>query len=259
MPTALRRVTAALTTIAALLLLSGCLSMEGKLSLDSEARASGTLTVLLSKQFAAILGITSVDALSSAIEDAPEEESLPGGLLDGSGEVSVRETETDFAIDVTLTDAVLEEEDSIVARVNEAGDRVTFTYTNTSEDADTDGLDLTSGLGRVTLEVDFPGPVVEASGEGMEQLDADTVRWDFPLTTSTVATATSEIAPESSSTGVGVGVLAGVAAVAVAALVGIGLVVRRRSGQPAAAAEAAVMDADQPPYDVEEPPTPPEP
>ncbi len=225
-----RRTAVAAGVVTALLLLSGCVSIEGRLSLDGQARASGTVTLLLSKQFAAIVGITSLDALSTALEEAPEDEAPD--ILGGSSDYSVRETDTDYAIDVSLQDATLDDEESMVATVNEAGDQVTFAYTNSADDAGTEGLDLSAGLGRVTLEVDFPGPVVEASGAGVERVDDDTVRWDFPLTESTVATATSEISASAAASGSGI--LVGVAAASVLAVVVIGLFVRRsRSQRPA--------------------------
>jgi outer membrane murein-binding lipoprotein Lpp len=48
---------------AGVLLLAGCMSMEGDLTFDDQARADGQLSIAINKQAASLAGIASLDAL----------------------------------------------------------------------------------------------------------------------------------------------------------------------------------------------------
>ena len=61
------------------LLLSGCFNVNVKISLDSKALASGTYTIEVTKQIAALAGITSAQGLEDALlqsQDTP----MPEGV-----------------------------------------------------------------------------------------------------------------------------------------------------------------------------------
>ncbi|TRZ72809.1 MAG: hypothetical protein D4R95_04570 [Actinobacteria bacterium] len=88
-----------------LLILSGCLNISADISLNAKAEASGSYTVDIPKQVAAMMGITSAGSLESTLLES-EDFNLPRG-----NSVDVKETDTSYVMTVKLMNAPLTEDD----------------------------------------------------------------------------------------------------------------------------------------------------
>lgn len=198
------------------LLTSGCMSMTADITLDSQAKGSGSMVVSVNKQLASMAGISSADAFKAIVTES-------GTDTPANARIDASESETDYIATISFADTVLDDKD-FGARVLENGN-ISFTFANEgSESAGEDELFADMDLGNATLTVNFPGDVIEFSGEGATKVDADTVKWSFPLTKSTTATATSLVA---ASTTPFLPLGLGLVAVAVA---GVALFAKRRHG-----------------------------
>lgn len=204
---------------AATLVLAGCMSMTADLTLDDEAKASGSVTISVNKQIASLAGIGSAEAFKAQLTE--NETDLPS-----TASVETKESDTDYIATLSFKGTALENKD-FGAEVLDNGN-VKFTFVNEgSEPTTEDDLFGDVDMGNVTMTVNFPGEVTEFSGEGATKVDADTVKWSFPITTSTTATATSIVAA-SSFPFLPVGL--GVAALALAAGAALFAVRRRKVG-----------------------------
>jgi outer membrane murein-binding lipoprotein Lpp len=207
-----RMLTVALVAVAALTLAS-CMSVRGELTLDRQARASGQMTVELTKQVAALAGITSVDAMRSQV-----------GTPRLGSNVQVIETDTAYRMTGDLDHQALNDPTGLSAVVDSGSSQgagtgqVVFSMTlgdqstQTTEDASLFG-DMT--VGNLDLTVHFPGRVQTIDGPGAQQVDDHTVRIKTPLTTATmnstwrVTSAIDPAKPTNTRLLVGVAILAG--------------------------------------------------
>lgn len=230
----LRRAVAVAGAVAVAFLASGCIAIKGELTLDDKARAAGEMSISMSKQVASFLGVSDVDSFESLVTDVID--SIP------DGDVSFSETDVDYVMTVSLKNADLDGE-LWSAEVTDDG-LLEFSMANEGLEQGAEDLgDLglgTEGFGEFDMTINFPGEVREFGGEGAEQVDADTVRWSFPATTTTEISATSEIDDSSGSAlGVAIGAIVGVAV-----LGGLVFFFARRGRQDAAPHEGGSVDED---------------
>jgi len=139
-----------------ILVLSGCLNINAEISLNGRAEASGSFTIDVPKQVAAMMGITSAESLESTLLES-EDLNLPRG-----NSVDVKETDTSYVMTVTMINAPLTE-DEMKAEVLPDG-RIKFTFGNEGS-IDTSGMDLGITMGSISVKVVFPGNLVEVSPE----------------------------------------------------------------------------------------------
>ncbi len=234
--------------IAALtMVLTSCISLKATITLDAEARASGSMTISMNKGLASFLGMTSAGSFKEELES--DDSDLPRG-----SQIEVSESDTEYNATVSFEDAVLDD-DEFGAKVLENGD-VQFTFVNEGNEATEGEDDLFSDIdtGSVTVTVNFPGEVKEFSGEGATQVDSDTVMWEFPFQTSTTATARSGVSDVSltptsgegsSSTNSAALVVAGLAVIAAVVFGGV-LLSRHREQVPATSNQPMDPGTQQP-------------
>ena len=171
---------------AATLLTAGCMSLTADITLDGQAKGSGSMVISVNKQVASLAGIGSADAFKSQVTGGDT-------ALPPNAKIETSESDTDYIATVSFKDAVMDDEE-FGAEVLGNGN-VKFTFVNEgSEPTTEDDAFGDVDMGNATLTVNFPGEVTDFSGEGATKVDADTVKWAFPLTTSTTATATSLVA-----------------------------------------------------------------
>jgi hypothetical protein len=223
---------------AGVLLLAGCMSMEGDLTFDDQARADGQLSIAINKQAASLGGIASLDAFEKAMAEDSEGDSVLGG---GKGEIAYTETDTDYVATASFQDVDLNTDDDAWKAVIAEDGNLEFAYVNEAVDmGDLGGED--SDFGRFDLTVNFPGEVIEFSGEGSTKVDEDTIRWQFPISKANTISATSAVEVGMPLAPV---IIAG-AALGLLALGGAGAWAWRRRGSAAsdsAALTASVEDA----------------
>jgi hypothetical protein len=172
---------------ASVLLLSGCMSMEGDLTFDDQAKADGQLSIAINKQAASMGGIASLGAFEKAMTEDSEQDSVLGG---GQGEITYTETDTDYVATAMFRGVdINSDDDTWKAAIAEDGN-LAFSYANEGMDPGSFGGE-DSDFGRFDLTVNFPGEVIEFSGEGGTKVDADTIRWQFPISKSNTIAATS--------------------------------------------------------------------
>lgn len=149
---------AQLTVLAAgiVLLLSGCFNVDVKIALDSKALASGTYKVEVTKQIAALVGITSAQGLEDALLESQDTPMPEGSSID------TKETDAGYEMTVTMVDAPMTDSD-MGAEVLPDG-RIKFSFKQDGS-TDTSGAAAGLGVGTMKLEITFPGKVVEASPE----------------------------------------------------------------------------------------------
>ena len=139
-----------------ILVLSGCLNVSADISLNAKAEATGSYTVDIPKQVAAMMGITSAESLEGTLLES-KDLNLPRG-----NSVDVKETDTSYVMTVKLMNAPLTE-DEMKAEVLPDG-RIKFTFGNEGS-TDTGGMDLGVTMGSISVKVVFPGDLVEVSPE----------------------------------------------------------------------------------------------
>jgi hypothetical protein len=174
---------------ASVLLLSGCMSMEGDLTFDDQARADGQLSIAISKQAASLGGIASLDAFERVMTEDSDGSSALGG---GKGEIAYTETDTDYVATATFQDVDINGDDDTWKAVIADDGNLEFSYVNEAMDTGDLGGE-NSDFGRFDLIVNFPGEVIEFSGEGSTKVDEDTIRWEFPISKANTLTATSTV------------------------------------------------------------------
>jgi len=137
-------------------ILSGCLNISADISLNAKAEATGSFTIDVPKQVAAMMGITSADSLESTLLES-ENFKFPRG-----NSVEVNETDASYVMTVKMINALLTE-DEMKADVLPDG-RIKFTFGNKGS-TDTGGMDLGIKMGSISVKVVFPGDLVEVSPE----------------------------------------------------------------------------------------------
>lgn len=144
------------------LLLSGCFKVDVKLALDSKALASGTYKIEVTKEVAALAGLTSAQSLEDALT---QDQNSP--LPEGSS-IETKETDTSYVLTVHVANAPLTDSD-MGAEVLADG-RIKFSF---KQEGSTDSSSAASGLGvgSMKLDITFPGKVVEASPEFLDSGD----------------------------------------------------------------------------------------
>lgn len=144
------------------LLLSGCFKVDVKLALDSKALASGTYMIEVTKEVAALAGLTSAQSLEDALT---QDQNSP--LPEGSS-IETKETDTSYVLTVHVANAPLTESD-MGAEVLPDG-RIKFSFKQEGS-ADSSSAASTLGVGSMKLDITFPGKVVEASPEFLNNGD----------------------------------------------------------------------------------------
>jgi hypothetical protein len=235
----LRRTAAlAATATAAMLALSGCLSFTADMTISSEAKGSGTVSIGLQKEAASLFGLTDLAAFEEGIGQQGSEVGA-GDLL--TGDCTSSETDTEFVQTCTFTDQEFTSQDDpwVIAK---DGESIVFTMQSEAQEGQ-DELLGDASLGTIDVTVTFPGPITAVSGEGASQTGDTEAVVSAPLSGPFDITITSQ-----SSGGGGLLrtllIVAGVLLLIIVIAVVVFAVLRGRKGSAAPAAAAApVADA----------------
>jgi hypothetical protein len=168
----LRPLALLVTAAAAMLLLASCMSIRGDITLDRQARASGQMTLEVSKQAARLMGISSADDFQVKAHQR-------------YGNVKVSETADAYRATAHLERQLVGDPTGLLASIDPNAHQVRFSIGQfiTSEDT-------SMPPGTIDLTVRFPGRIISLQGPGITKVDSHTVRINTPLTTNVLSAAT---------------------------------------------------------------------
>jgi hypothetical protein len=160
-------------TTAAILALTGCMSVTYKLSVNSDATLSGTLQVQLAREIASTFGITSKDLLSDSITSGELSENLDAQVAKNC---KVAEDSTNYTVNCSVDHVQASDIDESWS-LTKVGTNLTFHIVSAGqgEDASTSSLMPDMELGQFTFSATFPGAISSVTGEGATKTDANTV------------------------------------------------------------------------------------
>lgn len=162
--------------LGALFLLTACIDVNADVTVNSDATGTGTFELVLQKQAASMLGITSADQLGTQIA------SEDSGGIPGMGNCTSGENDAGYTYSCTFTNVAFTNGDGPWT-ITKSGDTITFAMkgnatgdlasaeASASPSASDDLSTLLGGasLGTMTVKVAFPGPISSVSGSGVEQ------------------------------------------------------------------------------------------
>lgn len=150
------------------LVLTACLDVDADITVNSDATATGNMTVAISSEFSSLLGVASGTDLVDQIEQ---------GTLDGAEGVddfacSPVDRDGAAAMNCTFENQAFEQPDDLWNIYAGDDDTVTFITTSgedvTEEDASLLG-DLDFDFGGYDLSVEMPGTITAIEGTNVEQ------------------------------------------------------------------------------------------
>jgi hypothetical protein len=229
---------------AALLALTGCLSISADMSINADATGSGTFAINLQKQAGKLMGMTDLESFKSGLN----QDTTPGaGDMIQNAKCEPSETAEDFVLTCTYSNAEFTKPDQLWT-IKKANDQILFQMKNApSAGADAGQLtDLLGGgsLGDVTVNVTFPGPIQSVTGAGATKTSDTTATVKGSMTDSydvTITSATSSGPPIGMIIGIVIGLL-----LLAAIVVGLILFLVSRGKKRDAAAAAALPAQDGP-------------
>lgn len=182
-----------LGVLAAMLLLSGCFTVEMNLSVASNDTVSGTMTIAVDEQMASALGELDPEGM----DDLVDLDELPAGATvepyNANGQIG--QTVTFAAVPIEEFSATMSEDEDGSFTLARDGDEYVFTGTFqmwSSGDLegegpggmDTEGMEAAMQelleTAAFTVSVSFPGEIVDTNGT----VDGTTVTWDLTATES---------------------------------------------------------------------------
>ena len=231
---------AGVTAVAALALLtlSACISVKADMTINGDAKATGTLSLEFEKQAANFLGITSLADFESGVSDDKTTEGL-SSLQD----CSASENDTAYIYSCTFADQEFANTGDAPWTITKQGDTIVMKVVNEGQSADSGSGDLLgdASLGSISISATFPGPITDVTGAGATKTSDTTVQVDASLTDSVDVTVTSQVSSASNLMSV-LAIVAIIVVIGVIALAIIVLIMRRRGRgsdavvEPAAAA-----------------------
>jgi hypothetical protein len=230
----------------AIVTLTGCIKVDGDLTINADATGTGTVGFELQKEAASFMGITDLDSFKTQINSGD----LQSNGLSGFTSCTPSETDTGFLYSCSFTDEAFTDPSGIWT-IAKTGNSITFHMVNAGQTG-TQGSDATAllgdaSLGSLNVKITFPGNITDITGTGAAKTSDTTATITGTMTTPLDVTITSE------STGGGMKiaallvVLAALAVVALIIVVIVVLLVRRRKAaptdvEPAAASDGASVD-----------------
>jgi hypothetical protein len=247
-PPALRATrSAAVAAIAgfALLALTGCLSIQAVVSINSDAKGSGTFSIMLQKQAAKLMGMTDLSSFSSGI--TKQDAAASSGDILSAGKCEPSETADNFVYTCTFSEAAFAKEGELWT-IKKDGSKIVFQMKNAggaaAGGADAGQMnDLLGGssLGDITVNVTFPGTIEQVTGAGATKTSDTTATVKGAMTDTidvTITSATSSSAP----IGLFIGGIIGLLLLATI-IVGLVLFFVRRGKTPDATPEVPIEGA----------------
>lgn len=199
-----------------MLVLTACMSVTYKLTVNSDATLSGTLQAQISRQAASFLGIGSADQLNQAITSGD----LKDGInADVAKKCQVGEDSANFTISCVI-DHVPAAEVNEDWSLTKEGTNLTLHVVSAGQDSSGDNSLMPSmDLGKFSFTAEFPGPISSVTGTGAAKTDANTVKVDGSLNDSIDFTVVGTSEGSGSATSIWIFVILGVAVLAVLAII----------------------------------------
>ena len=226
----------------AMLALTGCLDVKSNLTVTSEGKASGDISLALQKQAASFMGITDKASFESGLTS----DMTGGSDVFSAGQCVTSETDAAYVYTCSFNDTAFTASDDPWTIALKDDTIVFHLKSDASNQASAAGsTDLLGGasLGSMTVNVTFPGAIISTTGTGVKQTGDNAATVSGPLTDAFDVTITSE-------TGSGGGiaaliaVLVGVAILVLVVIVAVLLIARRR--RPDALASESAFAAPAP-------------
>jgi hypothetical protein len=206
---------------AALLMLTGCLSVTANVAINSDAKGTGTFAISLQKQAAKLMGMNDLESFKSGIK---QDSTTGAGSTIANAKCEPSETSDSFVLTCSFTDAEFVKPDELYT-ITKSNNQIVFQMKNApTAGADAGQVtDLLGGgsIGDVTVNVTFPGPIQSISGKGATQTSDTTATIKGAMTDTydvTITSATSSGLPIGLIIAVVVGLLL-VAAIVIALIV----------------------------------------
>jgi hypothetical protein len=108
--------------VAALLVLTGCLSITADMKINSDAKGTGTFALSLQKQAAKLMGIEDLKSFSSGIK---QDSTTGAGNMLSDAKCEPSETADNFVLTCTFTDAEFTKTDELWT-VTKANNQIVF-------------------------------------------------------------------------------------------------------------------------------------
>jgi hypothetical protein len=129
--------------------------MDADITLDADAKATGTMKIEMSKELATLVGITSKEALDKELADSGDDK-LPEGVS-----VTISENDKSFIISAKLLNSPLDDDGWRAEKLADGTIKFTFKNENTA----TSDLGFADFAGKIKMTITFPGSITDASPE----------------------------------------------------------------------------------------------
>lgn len=225
--------------VGALLTLTACIDINADVTVNPDATGTGTFELVLQKQAAAMLGVTSADQLGSQI--AAE----GSGGIPGMTDCTASETDAGYVYSCSFANETFTGSDGPWT-ITKSGETLVFAVRgNAAADATGDAADEPNllgdtSLGTMTVKVTFPGPISQITGTGVEKTSDTTATISTDLGQSVDVSITA--AASSGGLALAPIIVVVVALLVIALIVAVAVVMIRRR-KPAAAALPAPGNA----------------
>ena len=226
----------------AMLVLSACINVTYKLTVNSDATVSGTLTAAVAKEVMRGLGVTSLDQLGDAVTSGEMDLGVDTNVAE-----ACKESEDDTNFIVTCTVANVQASDLNDAwSLTKTGEELTFHVVNENEGATADEAVMPEGmsLGEFSFTATFPGPISSITGNGATKVDENTVTVAGSLSDNFDVTVVASSEPSGSGQPVWILAILAIAFLAVFALAIVLLRKGKKKEEPAETVTEAPPTAD---------------
>lgn len=153
MTNAIKRTALAVAVVPIALVLSGCLSVTTTMVVNSDATASGEFSIAVAREPAALLGISSADALNGALGESGQAD------FAASSDCVASEDDTFLRLTCPFENQAFNDPTDWL-QVQREGDSISIAVRNEGQQEDL--IDMP--LGTLTFEVQTPGPIRSITG-----------------------------------------------------------------------------------------------
>ncbi len=206
----------------AMLVLTACINVTYKLTVNSDATVSGTLQAAISKQVLGSLGVTSKEQLNQSLTSG---ELDTGVNSDVAKTCKVGEDDTNYTITCTIDHVQASDLNEAWSLSKADGNLTLHVVSDTQATAGDQSATPGMSIGDLSFTATFPGPISSITGNGGTKVDENTVTVAGSLSDSFDVTVVAASEPSSSAKLVWIIVIAGLVVLAILAV--IALAVRR--------------------------------
>lgn len=153
MTNAMKRTALAVSAVPIAMVLSGCLSVTTTMAVNSDATASGEFSIAVAREPAALLGISSADALNGALGESGQAD------FAASSDCVASEDDTFLRLTCPFENQAFNDPTDWL-QVQREGDSILIAVRNEGQQEDL--IDMP--LGTLTFEVQTPGPIRSITG-----------------------------------------------------------------------------------------------